>query len=140
MNKMLEEISEPISINLDEFDKHFNDSLKSEVKIINTIVKYIVRKKGKRLRPRLCLLSAKICGGINNKTYKIASLFWLQLSTCSVNEDPFLQLGILCTICADLGNVSVNEFFQLGAALDNDFWYLSIVPDINLAKLDELSP
>ena len=71
---MLHKISKPIDSNLKEFDIYFNNSLKSDVKIINTIVKYIVKKKGKRLRPRLSILSAKICGGINSNTYKVASL------------------------------------------------------------------
>ena len=60
MNSMLNKISKPIELNLEEFDKCFNESLDSEVKTIDTIVKYLVRKKGKRLRPRLSLLSAKI--------------------------------------------------------------------------------
>ena len=45
MKKILQKISEPIKSNLDEFDKHFDSSLESEVKTINTIVKYLVRKK-----------------------------------------------------------------------------------------------
>ena len=58
MKKMLKTISQPIKSNLDEFDNHFNQSLNSDVKIINTVVKYIVRKKGKRLRPKLAILCA----------------------------------------------------------------------------------
>lgn len=74
MRDMLNKISIPIESNLNEFDSYFNSSLESDVKIINTIVKYIAKKKGKRLRPRLCLLSAKICGEINENTYRAASL------------------------------------------------------------------
>ena len=73
MNKMLKEISSPIIEELSIFDEIFNKSLESDVKIINTIVRYIVRKKGKRLRPRLCLLSAQMCGSINKNTHIIAS-------------------------------------------------------------------
>ena len=87
MIKMLKEISKPIDSNLKEFDDHFNDSLKSDVKIINTIVKYIVKKKGKRLRPRLSMLSAKICGSINLKTYKVASLLEILHVATLVHDD-----------------------------------------------------
>tara|TARA_B110000014_G_C20104578_1_gene580590 strand:+ start:363 stop:1340 length:978 start_codon:yes stop_codon:yes gene_type:complete len=87
MIKMLKEISKPIDSNLKEFDNHFNDSLKSDVKIINTIVKYIVKKKGKRLRPRLSMLSAKICGSINLKTYKVASLLEILHVATLVHDD-----------------------------------------------------
>ena len=72
MKNMLDKISSPIQSDLKEFDKHFINSLNSDVKTINTIVNYIVRKKGKRLRPRLSLLSAKICGDVNIKTHKVA--------------------------------------------------------------------
>ena len=74
MEKMLQKISKPIESDLEKFDDFFNNSLLSDVKIINTVIKYIVRKKGKRLRPRLCLLSAQMCGQINSNTYKVASL------------------------------------------------------------------
>ena len=87
MKKILQKISEPIKSNLDEFDKHFNSSLESEVKTINAIVKYLVRKKGKRLRPRLSLLSAKICGDINIKTYKVASLLEILHVATLVHDD-----------------------------------------------------
>ena len=87
MKKILQKISEPIKSNLDEFDKYFDSSLESEVKTINTIVKYLVRKKGKRLRPRLSLLSAKICGDINLKTYKVASLLEILHVATLVHDD-----------------------------------------------------
>ena len=87
MKKILQKISEPIKLNLDEFDKYFDSSLESEVKTINTIVKYLVRKKGKRLRPRLSLLSAKICGDINVKTYKVASLLEILHVATLVHDD-----------------------------------------------------
>ena len=87
MKKILQKISDPIKSNLDEFDKYFDSSLESEVKTINTIVKYLVRKKGKRLRPRLSLLSAKICGDINIKTYKVASLLEILHVATLVHDD-----------------------------------------------------
>ncbi len=87
MKNMLDKISKPIQLDLKEFDNHFINSLNSEVKTINTIVNYIVRKKGKRLRPRLSLLSAKICGNINVKTYKVASLLEILHVATLVHDD-----------------------------------------------------
>ena len=86
MKEMLRKISKPINSNLKEFDVHFNNSLKSDVKIINTIVKYIVKKKGKRLRPKLSILCAKICGDINSNTYKVASLLEICLGILTKNS------------------------------------------------------
>ena len=87
MKKFLDKISVPIKSNLEEFDYHFDKSLESEVQTINTIVKYLVRKKGKRLRPRLSLLSAKICGNVNVKTYKVASLLEILHVATLVHDD-----------------------------------------------------
>ena len=87
MNRMLDKVSKPIKSNLEEFDVEFSKSLDSDVKTINTIVKYLVRKKGKRLRPRLALLSAKICGDVNLKTYKVASLLEILHVATLVHDD-----------------------------------------------------
>mgnify|MGYP001173034234 CR=1 FL=1 len=87
MKEMLRKISQPINSNLKEFDIHFDNSLKSDVKIINTIVKYIVKKKGKRLRPKLSILCAKICGDINSNTYKVASLLEILHVATLVHDD-----------------------------------------------------
>ena len=87
MKSMLNRISKPIESNLEEFDSHFRGSLGSDVKTINVIVNYLVRKKGKRLRPRLSLLSAKICGDINLKTYKVASLLEILHVATLVHDD-----------------------------------------------------
>ena len=57
-----------------EFQRSFKASLHSDVKLINTVIAYISRKKGKQLRPRLCLLSAKMCGDSTPLTYKAAAL------------------------------------------------------------------
>ena len=59
---------------LPRFDEVFQSTLKSNVKIINSIVAYISRKKGKQLRPSLCLLSAKLCGEPNQNTFRAAAL------------------------------------------------------------------
>ena len=87
MKEILKKISEPIELDLKDFNIIFNKSLYSDVKIINTIVKYIVKKKGKRLRPRLCLLSAKICNQINNNTHKIASLLEILHVATLIHDD-----------------------------------------------------
>ena len=87
MKTILKEISLPIKSDLKDFDVLFNESLYSDVKIINTIIKYIVKKKGKRLRPILCLLSAKICNKINNNTHKVASLLEILHVATLIHDD-----------------------------------------------------
>ena len=63
MNAELDNIvTSPINDYIIRFEKVYSESLHSDVKLINTIIRYISRKKGKQLRPRLCLLSDKLCG------------------------------------------------------------------------------
>tara|TARA_B110000495_G_scaffold54389_1_gene45691 strand:+ start:164 stop:1141 length:978 start_codon:yes stop_codon:yes gene_type:complete len=87
MDSLLEQISKPIASDLEDFQNEFYSSLDSDVNIINTIVKYIVKKKGKRFRPRLCLLSAKICGDINKETHITASLLEILHVATLIHDD-----------------------------------------------------
>ena len=87
MIELFKKISKPIKSDLKDFDTFFVKSLDSDIKIINTIIKYITKKKGKRLRPRLCLLSAKICGNINIDTHKIASLLEVLHVATLIHDD-----------------------------------------------------
>ena len=69
------------------FEKHFSDSLLTDVKLINSVVRYITKRKGKRFRPRLCLLSAKLCGEINDNTYKASSLIEMIHVATLIHDD-----------------------------------------------------
>tara|TARA_Y100001960_G_scaffold321201_1_gene395460 strand:+ start:287 stop:1264 length:978 start_codon:yes stop_codon:yes gene_type:complete len=87
MIDQFQKISKPIESDLNDFNVFFVESLNSDVKIINTVIKYIVRKKGKRLRPKLCLLSAKICGKVNINTHKAASLLEILHVATLIHDD-----------------------------------------------------
>ena len=64
----------PIKTELKVFNEKYLDNLKSGVFTIDTAIKYIGRRKGKQIRPSLCLLIAKSQNNINSKTYNVASL------------------------------------------------------------------
>ena len=71
---MINLISKPILKELEEFDLFFKDSLDSKVKIINTVIRYIIKNKGKRYRPILCILCSKLTEKQSNElTYLSAS-------------------------------------------------------------------
>ena len=57
------------------------------MKIINTAINYISRKKGKQLRPALCLLCAKICGEPSENTYKAAALLEMIHVATLIHDD-----------------------------------------------------
>jgi octaprenyl-diphosphate synthase len=76
-----------ISNEIREFEKLFKDAVKSDVPLLDRITKYIVKTKGKQLRPMFVLLSAKLCGKINDSTYRAASLVELLHTATLVHDD-----------------------------------------------------
>src|SRR6187401_722298 len=87
MKKQLQDIKAPIASELEEFEKHFKDSVRSRVALLDKIMHYIVHRKGKQMRPIFVLLSAKICGDITPKTYTAASLVELLHTATLVHDD-----------------------------------------------------
>lgn len=83
----LNKIIEPIKNELSEFKKRFAESLKSNVALIDIIAKYILRQKGKKIRPILVFLSAKLCGEINDRTYIAATLVELLHTATLIHDD-----------------------------------------------------
>ena len=80
-------VTSPINDYIIRFEKVYTQSLHSDVKLINTIIKYISRKKGKQLRPRLCLLSAKLCGKPTEDTYRAAALIEMIHVATLIHDD-----------------------------------------------------
>ncbi len=76
-----------ISEELKEFEKHFRQAVKSNVALLDKIMQFIVKRKGKQLRPMFVLLSAKMGGAINDKTYRAASLVELLHTATLVHDD-----------------------------------------------------
>jgi octaprenyl-diphosphate synthase len=79
--------TEIIAKELQVFESVFKDSVKSNVPLLDRIMKYVVRTKGKQLRPMFVLLSAKLTGGINESTYRAASLVELLHTATLVHDD-----------------------------------------------------
>lgn len=69
------------------FEKEFNEAVKSQVPLLDRIMRFIVNRKGKQLRPMFVLLSAKLCGGVNESTYRAASLVELLHTATLVHDD-----------------------------------------------------
>jgi octaprenyl-diphosphate synthase len=87
MKNLLSEMLIPINQEYEKFDQYFTDSMLSEVKLINSVVRYIAKRKGKRFRPRLCLLSAKMCGEINENTYRASALIEMIHVATLIHDD-----------------------------------------------------
>jgi len=69
------------------FDKEFREAVKSNVPLLDRIMQFIVNRKGKQLRPMFVLLAAKLCGNVNESTYRAASLVELLHTATLVHDD-----------------------------------------------------
>jgi len=83
----LNELATPIRLHLDTFDRVFRDSIRSKIGLVDLITKYILRQKGKKVRPILVLLSAELCGGVNDKSYRGATLVEILHTATLVHDD-----------------------------------------------------
>ncbi len=72
---------------LSQFEIHFREAVKSRVALLDRIMQYIVKRKGKQLRPMFVLLSAKLGGEITEGTYRAASLVELLHTATLVHDD-----------------------------------------------------
>jgi octaprenyl-diphosphate synthase len=87
MSISLNEIKQPILSELELFEKHFKASVKTNAALLDKIMYYIVKRKGKQIRPMLVFLCAKSCGEINESTYVAASLIELCHTGTLVHDD-----------------------------------------------------
>lgn len=87
MSSSLKEIKNPIAAELEAFEQHFREAVRSRVPLLDKIMHYIVNRKGKQMRPIFVLLSAKMCGEITDKTYTAASLVELLHTATLVHDD-----------------------------------------------------
>jgi octaprenyl-diphosphate synthase len=81
-----------LSVNLIEkelkvFEEKFKEAVKSNVSMLDRIMRYVVKRKGKQLRPMFVFLSAKLSGQVNESTYRAASLVELLHTATLVHDD-----------------------------------------------------
>ena len=83
----LEDIKAPIAREMDEFEYTFRDSMKTKILLLDRIMNYIVKRKGKQMRPMFVFLSAGASGTINDSTYRGAALIELLHTATLVHDD-----------------------------------------------------
>lgn len=87
MSATMNNIKAPIDQELKVFQKKFKASMKTNVALLNTITAYVVKRKGKQMRPMFVLLSAKLFGDINETVYRSASLVELLHTATLIHDD-----------------------------------------------------
>lgn len=83
----LDTIKKPIEKEIDAFEEKFKVSMQSSVPLLDRITHYIVKRKGKQMRPMFVFFSANVCGGITESTYRGAALVELLHTATLVHDD-----------------------------------------------------
>jgi len=132
-------INKIIGPELKIFEKKFAEASKSETLLLDTIMKYIIKRKGKQLRPMFVLLSAKLHGEINESTYRAAALVELLHTATLVHDDvvddalerrSFFSINALWNkkIAVLVGDYLLSKGLLLATG-NNDFRHLHILSD-----------
>lgn len=87
MTLSIKDIQAPIADEMKAFEHKFRQFMKSDVMLLDQIMNYIVRRKGKQLRPMFVFLSAGVCGPITESSYRGASFIELLHTATLVHDD-----------------------------------------------------
>ena len=87
MSKAIEDIKQPVALHMEAFEEKFKGAMKSTVPLLDKITNYIVKRKGKQIRPMFVFLSAQNAGEINESTYRAAALIELLHTATLVHDD-----------------------------------------------------
>jgi octaprenyl-diphosphate synthase len=87
VSNVVDQIKAPINQHMDEFEIKFKQSMKSSVPLLDKITNYIVKRKGKQIRPMFVFLCAQSAGTINDSSYRAASLIELLHTATLVHDD-----------------------------------------------------
>lgn len=135
MNFVKNVIGEELSI----FEKKFAEDVKSNAQMLDRIMKYIIKRKGKQLRPMFVFLSAKLQGPINESTYRAAALVELLHTATLVHDDVvdesmerrgFFSINAIWKnkIAVLVGDYLLSKGLLLSTS-NNDFEHLHILSD-----------
>jgi len=85
--KSLKEITVPINKDIHLFRKELKDSLRSEVRLINILAKYMMMRRGKHIRPFLTIFSAHICGEPTANSFRAAAMIEMLHAATLIHDD-----------------------------------------------------
>jgi octaprenyl-diphosphate synthase len=87
MHSSVKEIKELIASEIKEFEVRFKNSMKSNTPLLDKITQYIIKSKGKQMRPMFVFLTAKLVGKVTDSTYNAATLIELLHTATLVHDD-----------------------------------------------------
>ena len=132
-------VTDIIGEELNTFEKKFAGAVKSNTPLLDRIMKYIIKRKGKQLRPMFVFLSAKLHGTINESTYRAAALVELLHTATLVHDDVvdeslerrgFFSINAIWKnkIAVLVGDYLLSKGLLLSTT-NNDFEHLHILSD-----------
>ena len=85
--KSLDEITGPVSAQLKDFRSFFKETISSDVFLLDQVVSYLLKQKGKELRPTLVFMSANLFGGVNKRSHIAATMIELLHTATLIHDD-----------------------------------------------------
>ena len=84
---VIDQIMSPVQTEMEEFENKFRESMHSDVAMLDKVTHYIIKRKGKQVRPLFVFLTAKMLGEVTQKTYDAATLVELLHTATLVHDD-----------------------------------------------------
>src|SRR5690554_2812430 len=104
--KNLAELTEPVAKHLSEFRSFFKETIRSDVFLLDQIVRYLHRQKGKELRPTLVFMTANLFGEINRRSFVAATMIELLHTATLIHDDVVDEAN------SRRGFVSINKIWN----------------------------
>ena len=83
----LKDVAFPVTEELHTFRQKYKTALQTENSLVDKVVRYILKQQGKQIRPLLVMLGAKVCGGVQEKSYRAAIMVELLHSATLIHDD-----------------------------------------------------
>jgi octaprenyl-diphosphate synthase len=133
----VESIKSPIAEEMSLFEDKFKEAMKGNAPLLDKITHYIVKRKGKQMRPMFVFLTANLCGGVTERTYRAANLIEMIHTATLVHDDVvddankrrgFFSVNALWKnkIAVLVGDFLLSKGLQL-AAKYKDYDFLEII-------------
>ena len=104
--KSLNEITAPVSEHLSEFRGFFKDTIKTDVFLLDQILRYLHKQKGKELRPTLVFMTANLFDGISERSHIAATMIELLHTATLIHDDVVDEAN------SRRGFVSINKIWK----------------------------
>jgi octaprenyl-diphosphate synthase len=146
VSRTVDEIKKPVASHMEVFEDKFRDAMKSTVPLLDKITAYIVKRKGKQIRPLFVFLSARMNGEVNDSTHRAAALIELLHTATLVHDDVvddsnarrgFFSVNALWKnkIAVLIGDFLLSKGLLL--SLDNDDFHLLKIVSVAVREMSE---